>query len=491
MKPWDVIVIGAGLNGLATAALLARAGRRVLVLEQRGTIGGLAAQEPFHADFKTPGVLPDMGSIHPQVLKALRLERYGLQINAHRSALNIPMGDGRQITLSDDMEATQSSIATISTKDAEGYGHFRTFCDAVAPALETLLLRPFPRRRSDLIPFLPKALSWWRSSSTHALLRLAPMSAKDFLDEFFETDSLKGALAIPAFQATYGGPFDAFGALSILLRETMCRTSVVGGPAAVAKALRQAALDHGVTIRTRARVTDILLSDGVRGARMDSGEIAETRTVAAACSPKVVLGTLLHHRALGETLAWRVHNLRSRGMTAHLVLALDDIMTSFVPQARLAPGLTILEHAFDRAKRGALPEHFAFEITACSDRPVLSVLVHFVPHEGDQGVLHHIIEKLASYLSGPVHASQLLTPRGLQEGYGLPGGHLFQLEMAPDQLFLESLTSPIAGLFLCGSGMRPGGSITCVPGVVAARKILSAQKPFARRLRSTVPLRTD
>ena len=487
MKPYDAIVIGAGLNGLTAAALLARAGRNTLLLEQRAEVGGLAGHHAIHAGAPAPCILQDTGGLSTGLLSGLRLQDHGLVLRQERPPLHVLLDGGGRISLSADTGATHKSISCYSPRDADGYSRYRAFCGRVAPAFEKLLLRPVPQRQRDILPLLPHVLKWWRSPAIHELMRLAPMSAKDFLDEFFELDGLKAALAMPAFQASYGGPFAPFGALHILMREAMSRHFVVGGLAALVATLRQAATHYGVTIKMHARVVEIALSStgAACGVRIDSGETIGGKLIAAACSPKEVFESLLHHRALGQEFAWQMRNLRSRGTTAHLALAMGSATPSLAPYARVAPGIEALEHAFDHVKTGSLPDSFALEVAVQTDPAVLSVLVHFVPFRVKGGwtrsareeLIRRVVAQLSPHFPGPVLTSRLLTPEDLKTEFHLPGGHLYHLEQAPDQLFVRPMVghaAQVTGLFLCGSGTHPGGSIACAPGALAARAMLSS-----------------
>ena len=470
MKPWNAIVIGAGLNGLTAAASLADRTDRVLVVDQLPMVGGLVSRYKFHSDFEAPSILPSVGNVHPSVVSSLRLGSYGLEVLPSRSPMHILVGDGQKVTITSDIEETQASIAKISSKDAVGYGRYRALCDAVAPFLDKVLSQPSGFSFRDIPSISSGIRSLLFSKEVQALPRLAPLSANDFLDRFFETDAMKGALAIPALQATWGGPFDPFGALSIFLYEALSRFSVKGGYTALLKALHQSTLDRDVSFRMEAHVTEITFSQNghANGIKLSSGEVIKGKRVIAACSPKSVLCNLVHHRYLGNELAWQARNLRSRGLTAHLAVALDRSLSELSPYARLAPGPEDLERAFDAAKHGSLPSNNAFEISCDPDSSVLSVLVHLMPSRLSDHRIPRVIEQLRPYIPCKILATKVFTPEDLETRYGMPGGHLYQLESAPDQLFLESLKSSVPGLTLCGSGMRHGGLASCLPGVGAA-----------------------
>ncbi len=476
MKAYDAIVIGAGLNGLTAAALLARAGWRILVIEQHNEVGGLAG----------PGILHDHGSLCTKLLAGLRLQDHGLELTRTAAPLHAATGAGERVTLS-----AEAPAGGLSPDDAEGYRQYRAVCSRTVPLFRKLLLRPVPQRKADFLMLLP----CWRSAAARELLHLAPLSAKDFLDQFFVHDALKAALAVPSLQAMYGGPFAPFGALAILMHEAMRGQHVVGGLPALAGVLHEAAASHGVKTRTSTQAEEILVSKAGQacGVRLATGETIATRMVAAACSPKEVFGSLLRFGAQRHMFAWRTRHLRGRGTTAHMVL--DAAAPALLPCTRIAPGLEALERSFDRLKRGELPDTFALEIAAGRKAAQLSVLAHCVPYRPKGGwtdaarseLTGRVMEQLLPHLPSTAQVSQLRTPADLENEYRIPGGHCYHLEQAPDQLLVRpvpNFASPVAGLFFCGSGAHPSGSVTCAPGALAARAMAAYQKPLGRLFRN-------
>ena len=484
MRDFDAIVIGAGLNGLTATAFLARAGLRTCALDQRDRVGGLASPVPMGDGDFGPAILQDTGSLAMSLLKPLRLAEHGLAISHQPAALNVLGTSGERWVLEPDVPRLTASGTANSHRDAEGYARMRAFCSKVAPVFKGLLRKPLPQRPLDWGPLALRGLQWWRSPDMHALLRAIPLSARDFLDEYFEADALKAALAVPALQATFSGPLDPFGALPILLRETMDETHVVGGASALAAALDRAARSFGAEVTTGTAVSGLLLSSGgaVHGVRLESGDTLTSRFVIATCSPKVVYESLLPRGTIGAQQAWQLSNLRSRGSTAHLILELKAPAPAFLPRARMAPGVLALERSFDNAKGGVLPETLAIEVVPDPDATVLSVLVHPVPLSGGRAwsanereeLTSRVVAQLARWLTGPVVRSQLTTPSDIASGFCIPGGHLYHLEQAPDQM-LMSHDTPIPRLFLGGNATHPGGGMTCAPGALAARAALRSR----------------
>ncbi len=497
-SPWDTIVIGGGLSGLSAAVTLARADQRTLLLEQRAATGGLAAPGRFDTGAVAPPVRQDNGMLPLGLLRHLRLAKHGLTAKHAVPALHVLLQEGGCITVRSNASQTEASIARHHAADAKNYRRYAGLAQKVAPALARLLQHPGPANGIRALPLILKGLRWWKMPAMHELLRLAPMSAQDFLDQWFVTDSLKAALAIPAFQAAWGGPFYPFGALHILIQEALSSHFVTGGMAAVATSLERAAVHHGVTIQTGNRAERILLaSDGtVRGVQLADGATIAAPSVIAACSPRVVYQQLIEHRHLDQGFLWQARHLKSRGTTAHLALLLNSVPEALAPRARCAPGIEALEQSFDKMKQGEIPEAFALEIEVHADPPALSVLAHFVPHtvqggwtsEARRELAHRILAPLKPHLPGPVLSSRLLTPEDLELDYQLPGGHLYHVERSPDQMLAQPLHGwkpPAKGLYLASSGTTHGGGSVCTSGLVAARALLRAKKQSRLEMRRT------
>lgn len=507
MAQYDVIVIGGGLNGLTAAVFLARTGQGVLVLEREASIGGLARRDEFYPGYSMAGLLHATCNVRWDLLRPLRLERYGLK----RSTQPIVLlsDDGRAISLSTDIEATAHSIGAISSRDATAYRRYRTFCDRVKPWLATLFDRPLPpyavSAPQGLLRLLERAISvrGLGGATMQEFLQVVPMSVADFLEEYFETDFLKAGLALPAVQATFGGPMSSLTTLNLLLHEATSDRPVSGGPPALVAALEQACMATGVTIRTDSEVAQVLLArDGsARGVALASGEKILGGSVAAACAPQEVLYRLMDPNRHAVNVDQEFRQYRCRGRVAHVMIALRGKVPWIagpVTYARCAPSLLAIEQAFDAVKYGApsaspildIAVHTAVDSTVAPDgHDVISALVYYVPGENDNtwtrdDVVGRVLAVLASHTIGLRNVLvdvQLSTPHDLMARYRLPGGHLWYGEHAIDQLLCRptlrcaDYRTPTAGLYLCGSGTPPGGGLTCGPGALAAGTILSAR----------------
>jgi phytoene dehydrogenase-like protein len=507
---YDVIVIGAGHNGLTTAALLAQKGRRVLVIEARDVIGGLAGGEEFHPGYRHPGLLHDTTAVRPWVVAKLGLERHGLARSPHADLL-VPQTDGPGLVLS----GSSASYATpdppgLESADIEALARYNAFLKHIAPVLRRLLDQPPPdltrTRAGDLLQLgrTGLALRGLGKRDMMEVLRIVSMPVADWLNEFFTSELLKAALAGPAVYSTYSGPRSPGSNANLLLAVAGASQPVAGGPQALIAALEKAALSQGVEIRTGAAVERILLDgDRVSGIETSSGERIEAGTVAASCDPKQLFLDLLPPPVLARSFESDLVNFRARGTTAKMHLALSGY-----PEFSSRPGrvfehvrtgedLNEIERAFDAIKYRQISERPVLDIRfptvttpglAPEGHHVASILVSFAPFELEGGWsdsgrerLHQaVLTVLRDYAPGIedlIVGREVLSPADLAERYRLTQGHLFHGEHALDQRLIRPApacaryATPLAGLYLCGSGSHPGGGLTCAPGALAARAI--------------------
>ncbi len=511
MSAYDAIIIGAGHNGLTTAALLARRGRRVLVLEQRDAIGGLASSDEFHPGYRGAGVHHDTTGIRRAVVQALGLERHGLRLRARRPEVLALGHEGRALLLDGNDERTARAIAQHVPADGERYLRYRAFIDRVRGVLERFLdeppIDPTGLERRGLRDAMRGALRLRLLGKRDMLelLRLPAMCVADWLDEWFESDLLKASLALPALAGSFTGPRSPGSNLNLLLWEAGGSGVIGGGPALVA-ALEAAARDAGAEIRSGARAEAIVLDgSGACGVRLRGGETIPAGLVAASCDPKRTLLELLPPFSITQRLEHRIRKLRTRGTTAHMLLALSapprfaGLPERDVGFARTGNDLLSIERSFDAVKYRRVSDEPVLDIhvptvdapqLAPAGHAVVSVLVHCVPYDRDppwdrgarerlsDSVLS-ILERHAPGVSSTLVASAISTPRELETRYGVSGGHTHHGEHALDQRLLRPAPgcirygTPVAGLFLCGSGSHPGGGLTCAPGALAAAAILA------------------
>ncbi|MDH3745508.1 MAG: NAD(P)/FAD-dependent oxidoreductase, partial [Acidobacteriota bacterium] len=387
---YDVIVIGAGHNGLTAGALLAKRGRRVLIVEARDVVGGLAAGEEFHPGYRTTGILHDTSRVRSWVVELLALESHGLS-RSSQAPQTLVLGRGGSGFVLDRQEVDNRHI------------EWRRFLDRIRPVIQRLadnapadLLEP---AAGDLLKLARAAVSIRLLGKTDMmeLLRIAPMSVADWLGERFASETLKAALAAPAVYSTNTGPRSPGSNANLLLHESLAGPTIRGGPAALVTALEKAARSHGAEIRTEAAVERISLKGGkVSGVRLLGGEEIEAATVAASCDPKQIFLRLVPGAVLSRRFEAHVQNFRCRGTTAKIHLALTGYPEfssrsgQVFEHVRTGASLDDLERASDAIKYRRFSDWPVLDISfptiespelAPRGHHVASVLVHFAPFD--------------------------------------------------------------------------------------------------------------
>ena len=510
---FDVIVIGAGHNGLSTAAVLARAGRRVLVLERRDVVGGMCAGEEFHPGYRSAGLLHDTAQVRPGLVDALELTRHGLEMGPVEPVL-IPEEKGPGVVLSADEAAMAKELARLGDRDARGWRAYREFIAGARRVIEPLLNEIPPdvaqigTAESGSLPTLIRsglAMRKLGRAGITELLRVPPMCVADWLNEYFASDLVKGALAHAAIAGTWAGPWSPGTASNLLLLECTATGSVRGGAAALASALERSARASGVEFRTGADVREIVIERGAAtGVKLASGEKIAAGRIAASCDPRTLFLDLIPRGTLPLVFEHRIGVIRARGTTAKVHLALSKRLEfssrpgERIERARTSGSLDDLERAFDPVKYRRASERPLLDIyvptvsrpgLAPVDGEVVSILVNFAPYDleggwtpdagarlGDRVVAE--LARLAPGVSASIVGREVITPADIERRYGASGGHVHHVEHALDQMVirptLETMryATPIPNLFLCGSGAHPGGGVSGAPGALAAAAML-------------------
>lgn len=508
---YDVIVIGAGHNGLAAAALLGRRGRRVLVLERRDVVGGLSVGDEFHPGYRSAGLLHDVSGLPGELIDALKLEGHGLVLEEGPAAVFAPQIDGRGLLLRHDPADAFEEIAAHSKHDAESYGRYRAFVDRVGGFVRRLLMDGPPDVAADgfagLADLLSRGIALRRLGRADMLelMRIVPMCVADWLGEWFESDVIRCVLAQPAIAGSFTGPWSP-GTSAVLLRnESLAGRCVRGGAAAVIDALAAAARSHGVQIRTSAQVERIRVADGrVVGVTLAGGENVDAPVVASSCDAKRTFLQLMGADDVSAEFAGRIEAFRSRGVTAKVDLALNGPLRFGcrpeleVVHARIGETVDDLERAFDAVKYGRWSEAPMLDVYvptvehgdwAREGHSVVSVLAHYAPYELNGGwtdasgkrLGDAVVESLSRYapdLIGCIVARRVLTPADIERRYGVTGGHLHHGELGLDQMLVRPCpeasryATPIGGLYLCGGSSFPGGGVLGVCGWGAAGRVV-------------------
>jgi phytoene dehydrogenase-like protein len=524
MASYDVVIIGAGHNGLVTAAYLAKAGKNVLVVERRDTVGGSVVTEEFAPGFKA-SIVPDLcGLLLPRVVRDLRLKRHGLEILPLNPALFLPLGSEGHLTIWREREKTLREIERHSAADAQAYPKFAELVEHLSSFMRPLLSRPAPRPTGDSAQNLLELLrlGWGLrrlgTKDMHQMLRVLPMPVADFVNEWFESDALKAALAGRAVAGASLGP-RAVGSGAVFLYHHLGEPDWPllswglprGGIGSVSQAIAQAAKAHGAQIRTGTGVDRILTKNGrAAGVVLAGGEEVVARLVVSSTDARSTFLRLLDPGELGTDFLLRVKAIRYRGAVAKVNLALAELpnftcQPGTEPAAhhrgliQIGPEIDYLDRAFDDAKYGRPSAEPFLQVVipsltdpslAPEGQHVMSVMMQSAPYHLREGSWRDqtdalgdtVIKKLGEYapnLKQAVLHRQVVTPLALEETYGLPEGNPHHGELALDQLFFmrpvpgwARYRTPITNLYLCGASTHPGGGVSGAPGYNASRQIL-------------------
>jgi phytoene dehydrogenase-like protein len=485
MSTFDIIVIGGGHNGLTAASMLAKRGKRVLLLEKQGQLGGLAAA----------GILADTSLVRASILKELSLEKHGLVLMGSRVPIVLLGKKGQELLISGNHTETSDRIAKVSQHDAAAYLKLRAFLDKVSPIIRSLMNETPPNIQNldmkEVWSLGKKALGLKMLGNETMLefLRIAPMCVADYLNEWFETDFLKAGLAAPALYGSFTGPWSAGSNLNFLLYECLAQEEVEGGALALTAALAKAAESHGVEVRTNAEVTEVVIENGVAEGVRVGGEVFRASVIMSSCSPKQTMLDRVNPTELNLDTEMQLNGLRSRGTTAIVNITFDQEVRFSKGEEhnalyRTGSSFDEMEKAFDNSKYREYSQHPLMEIRVATDKKAVNIMVHYAPYdlEGgwtDQakaGLLDNVIRELNQYMNkdAGIVDSEVISPKDIEEYFGIPGGHIYHAEHAIDQLitrpfpsFMQYKTS-VPGLYHCGSGAHPGGGLTCAPGYLAA-----------------------
>jgi len=521
MRKHDIIIVGGGHNGLACAAYLARAGRDVLVLERRSRVGGAAMSEEVFPGFRFSVFSYVVSLLRPEIIRELELPRHGLHILPLESTLT-PLPDGNYLAQWNDHDANRAELARHSPRDAEAYDDFGVGLHRMARAVKPLLaMTPpdpaslHPRELTDLLR-VGRHFRALPAEDLHALWKLLTMSAADYLDEWFESEALKGTKAASGIIGTLLGPRSP-GTAYVLLHHYMGELDGVfrawgfakGGNGSVSAALAAAAQSSGAQIRTNAAVSSVLVSAGqCLGVMLENGEELLAECVVSGADPRRTFLQLVGEKYLPEEFVASIRRYKFRGASAKVNLALGEApsftcMPGAGPHLRgaisISPSVEYLERAYDEAKYGEFSRRPYMDIVIPSmldptmappGKHVMSIFVQYAPYQLNGGwnnarraaLGDTVIDTLSEYapnLKSAILHRQVITPADIEQVVGLSEGNIFQGELTLQQMFFlrpapawARYRTPIHGLYQCGAGTHPGGGVMGASGRNAAMAIL-------------------
>jgi len=523
VQRYDAVIVGGGHNGLTCAAYLAKAGRRVLVLEKRHVLGGAAVSEEVFPGFTFSVCSYVVSLLRPEIIHELDLPRHGLEIIPLDASFT-PLPNGDSICRWGDKEKTYKELARFSKRDAEFYPQFgkrmTRLCQFVRPILDMVAPRPTSLRPSELLELLGLGKrfadlgeddAFWKS-------KLMTMSAVDYLRNFFETEPLVATMAVSGIIGTFLGVRSP-GTAYVLLHHYMGEIDGAmrswgfarGGTGMVSLSIARAAEEAGAEIRTEAGVAEILIRDGeAYGVVLEGGEEIQAGTVISGCDPHRTFLKLCDQKELDEGFVESVQRYRMRGSSGKVNLALDAVPEftarpgvgpHLMGDIAVAPSVDYLEQAYDEAKYGHYSKRPYLNIVLPSlvdpsvappGKHVLSAFVQYAPYQLADGLdwdserdafgetVIDTIEEYAPSIRKHILHKQVLTPLDLERQFGLTEGNIFHGELSLSQLFFlrpvpgwAQYSTPIKSLYLCASGTHPGGGVMGAPGRLAARKIIA------------------
>ena len=524
-RRYDVILIGAGHNALVTAAYLARAGRRVLVLERRELIGGACVTEELWPGFKVSTASYVNSLFRPEIVRDLELTRYGFELLPRSPASFTPFPDGRSLLLGPDKALTDREISKFSTRDAAAFPKYEAWLETIADFVEPTLMEtppsPWSFRPRDLTALARLGWRFVRLGKKGAdAIEILTGAARPILDRWFESEQLKATLATDAIIGAMAAP-SMPGTAYVLFHHVMGECDGVrgvwgyvrGGMGGLSNAIAGAARAHGAEIVTSAEVARVQLTDGrATGVVLaDATEIGAAQVVSGA-DANVTFLKLLDPKALPVEFTDAVRNLDYRSASLKINVALSELPNFTAlpstglgggPQHRgtihVSPTLDYIERAYDDAKYDRPSRDPILECTIPSvvdptvappGKHVMSMFIQYFPYKPAEGSVAELKEKFADRcfdvlndyapnFKRSVIDRQVLAPADLEQRFGLTGGNIMQGAMTPSSLFFmrpvpgyADYRTPIRGLYMCGAATHPGGGVMGASGYNAAREIL-------------------
>jgi phytoene dehydrogenase-like protein len=536
MQSYDVVIIGAGHNGLTCAAYLGKAGLKVKVLEKRAVVGGAAVTQEFCPGFRNSVAAYTVSLLNPKVIADLRLHEHGLTIVERRAQNFLPTLDGRYLIAAG--ERTEQEVAKFSRGDAERYHEFNRQIDAAADVLRELVLAAPPnltrgvslRAAGELLKAgaFGNRLRRLSTENLRALYDLVTRSAGDYLDGWFEGDLVKALFGFDSVVGNYASPY-APGSAYVLLHHAFGEVNgkkrvwghALGGMGAITQAMAAAARADGVEIETGAAVREVVVEQGSAcGVVLGDGRSVRASAVAANVNPKLLYTAMVPPDALEQDFLRRMQAWRCGSGTFRMNVALSELPSFSALPGRdvadhhtagiiLAPSLGYMDRAYCDARLAGWSRAPIIEMLIPSTLddtlapPGAHVASLFCQHVAPQlpdgrswtdcretvaDLMIDTVDRYAPGFKASVVGRQALSPLDLEQEFGLTGGDIFHGALSLDQLFwarpalgYADYRSPLKGLYHCGSGAHPGGGVTGAPGHNAAHAIIADRRRLSPR----------
>ncbi len=523
-QSYDAIIIGGGHNGLVTAAYLAKAGRKVLVLERRDVLGGCCVTEEVWPGYKVSTAAYVNSLLRPEIIRDLELKKHGFEMLPRSPSSFTPFPDGRYLMMGPDRGMTLKEIAKFSAKDAEAYPKYEAMLTRVADFLEPLLERtppdPFRNRLADLWAVGKLGMKFrgmGRAVATEAV-EILTGAARPILDRWFESDELKATLATDAVIGAFAPPSHP-GTAYVLFHHVMGECDgargvwgyVRGGMGTISNSIAAAARKHGAEIRTNSPVGRILVKDGrAVGVALADGTEFYAKKVASNADCRVTFERLVDAKDLPPDFLAAVKRIDYSSATVKINVALSEppnftaLPGSGVgPQhhgtMHVCPSQDYIERAYDDAKYGKPAANPMLECTMATavdgtlappGKHILSMFVQYAPYhlkgttwdaEADRFAdrCFDVLDEYAPNFKASVIARQVIPPPEMERLWGITGGNIFHGAMSPASMWsfrpvagYADYRTPVKGLYLCGAAAHPGGGVMGACGWNAAREML-------------------